>query len=85
MSAPARRTKCAPPAEIGARLAGIADEKIDFRRAEITRIDLDIVLPVEADKAEGAVEEIGDRPGLAGGDDVIFGFLLRSISHMAST
>src|SRR5439155_26922803 len=68
---------------------------IDFGRAEVARVDLDIVAPVEIDVREGAFHEFTNAVGFAGADDVLFGpvllqhkphgaYVIRSIAPVAA-
>src|SRR5256712_7850945 len=65
-----------PPAQPGPRLRGVAPQVGNFRGTEVRLVDLDVVLPVEADQPEGERDELQDRPLDPGGDDVIIGPVL---------
>ena len=55
------------PAEGAAGLGGVAEEEVDLGGAEVAGVDLDVLVPVEAEEAEALVEELADAVGLAGG------------------
>src|SRR2546425_9158498 len=59
------------PAQPGPRLAGVAPHVGNFRGTEVRLVDLDVVLPVEADQPEDALHELQDHPLDSGGADVI--------------
>ena len=63
------------PAELALRLARVAEEQVHLGRAEVLRVHLDEVLPVEADAAEGLLAELPDGVRLAGGDHVVPGLV----------
>src|SRR5688500_3421572 len=54
------------PAEVTPGLGGVAEQEVDFGRAEVAGVDLDVLLPVEVEQAEHLVEELADAVGLAG-------------------
>ena len=54
-------------------LAGIAVQVVDLGRPEVTRIDLDVLAPVEVQRAERDVQHLAHAVRLAGGDDVVVG------------
>src|SRR5262252_1724387 len=64
------------PAEHAHRLARIAVQVIHLGRTEIPRIDLDVLLPVELERAERDVQHLAHAVRLAGGDDVIVGLVV---------
>ena len=61
---------------IVAGLRRVADEQVDLGGRKKRLVDDDVLLPVEADVAEGELAELADRVGLAGGDHVVVGLVL---------
>ena len=49
----------------------VAQKQVDFGGAEISGVDLDVLVPIEVEAAEDFVKEFPDGVRLAGGDDVI--------------
>ena len=43
------------------------------------------ILPIQIDALEGHLQELANRVGFAGGDDVVAGLSCWSMSHIAST
>src|SRR3954447_5728985 len=64
------------PSELGLRLARIAVEGVDLGRAQVARVELDVLLPVHAQDARGLVEELAHAVGLPGGDHVVVRLVL---------
>src|SRR6266496_2640363 len=64
------------PAEHAQRLARIAVEVIDLGRPEVPRVDLDVLLPVEIQRAERDVQALADAVGFSGRDDVVVGLVM---------
>ena len=71
------------PAEPVAGLARVADEQVDLGGPHEARVLLDVPRPVvDADRAEGDVEQLADRVRLAGGQHVVVGLgLLQHPPH----
>src|SRR6202163_4962555 len=63
-----------PPAELPQRLGRVTDEQIDFGRAIISRVDDDVLLPIEIDRGEREPHEVANRVRPAGRDDVVVRF-----------
>src|SRR5712692_3548217 len=59
------------PSELAARFGAVADEMLDLSRTNQPRIEPDVLPPVEADMAEGDLDELANRMRDAGGDDEI--------------
>ena len=57
-------------------LVASPQQRVDLGRAEVARVDLDDVLPVDAEVRAGLVEELAHRVHLAGGDHVVVGLVL---------
>ena len=64
------------PAELAPCLGCVAEQVIDFGRPKQRRIDLHVLLPVEADVRERDLDEFSHRMADAGGDDVVVGAVL---------
>ena len=58
------------------RLGRVAQQQVHLGGAEVSRVDRDVLVPVQAQQAEHLVEELADAVGLAGGDDVVVGLVL---------
>src|SRR5579863_7690107 len=56
-----REAHCRFPAELLLCLRIVTDEEVDLGRAEIARIDLHVLVPVEAGVTECLVEELAHR------------------------
>src|SRR6185295_831448 len=64
------------PAELAAGLGGVAEQRVDLGGPDQGGVDDDVLLPVQADVAEGDLEVFADGMVLAGGDDEVVGGLL---------
>src|SRR5260370_22487725 len=64
------------PAQRLAGLGRIALQVVDFRRPEVTGVELQEIAVIEADVAERLFAQLADRMALSGGDDEIVGFVL---------
>src|SRR5215213_4798176 len=70
------------PAELLARLAGIADQVLDIRRMEEALVDADVIVWIEPDVREGEIDQLAHRVRLAGGDhEVVRRVLLEHQPH----
>ena len=61
------------PAELLSGLARVAEQDVDLGGPHVALVELDEVVVVEVEHAEGPLEELADRVGLARGDDVVVG------------
>ena len=57
-------------------LVGSPQQQIDFGRAKVAFINLDVFLPIESELAEDLLEKLANAMRLAGGQDVIVGCLV---------
>ena len=57
-------------------LGCVAKKQIDFCGSEVTRIDLDVLLPVEIEVSESFIEEFADGVRFTCGDDEIVGLVM---------
>ncbi len=57
-------------------LGRVAAQLVDLGRSQVALIDAHVALPIEADQAEGDLAQLADGVRLAGGDDVVVGFVL---------
>ena len=64
------------PAQHGVRLARIADQQVDFGRAQEALVDDDVLLPVQAHRFEGQAAQLAHLVRLARRHDVIAGSVL---------
>ena len=72
------------PAELAPRLRRVADQQIDLGGPQQRRVQLDVLLGIDADVVERQVHELAHGVGLAGGDDVVVGrVLLQHQPHRA--
>src|SRR5688572_11819477 len=67
------------PAELRPGLRRIAKKQLDLRGTVIARIDVDVLLPVEIEEAEGRAEEFADRVSLSSCNHIVIGF--RRLHH----
>src|SRR5262245_45068763 len=59
------------PAEPLARLGGVALQRVDLGRPQVTGVVLDMAPPVQPDLAEGDIQQLTHAVRLAGGDHVV--------------
>src|SRR5919106_1658996 len=64
------------PAQLAARLGGVAHQQVDLRRPEELLVHDHVLLPVEPHAVERELAELAHRVGLAGGDHVVVGRVL---------
>src|SRR5688572_8626949 len=64
------------PAEHRARFRGIATQVSNFRRTFVSGIQRDMLLPIEADIAEGLLAELSHAMGFARRDYIVVGRIL---------
>lgn len=70
------------PAQMLPRLAGVAKQVIDFRRAKIPWVNLDVIPPVELHVGKRRFEKLPYRVSFTRGDDVVIrGCLLEHPPH----
>src|SRR5437588_6235267 len=55
------------PAKYLARLRGVADQHVNLSRAEVARVYLDVLLPVEVEQPESLLQKLSDGVSLARG------------------
>src|SRR5580700_2663842 len=63
------------PAQLLLGLGSVANQYVDFCRAIIFRIDLDILLPFQTGVTEREVEKVSDGVDFPSGNDIIVGFV----------
>src|ERR671914_1618990 len=63
------------PAELLARLAGVADQVLDLRGTKEAGVDPDVLVGIEPDVVEGDPHELAHRVRLARRDHVVIGLV----------
>src|SRR5438552_6927946 len=63
------------PSELALRLGWIADQDVYFGRTNECRVDVDVLLPIEACAGESDLAELPHRMRLVRGDDVVLGMI----------
>src|SRR4051794_3537463 len=64
------------PAELLLGLARVAVQRVDLRRPQVPRIELDVLLPVHVEVRGGLGQEVAHAVRLARRDDVVVGLVL---------